>query len=77
MDSSIPIKFDVEVLFHRAAVGAVEAALTATHGQFYARTFLEDYGVAIDRVVRQRLRGRSVAQVALDLHALNRLQLRP
>lgn len=76
MESSIPINFDVEVLLHRAVVRAVETVLTATHGSFYARTFLEDHSVAIDRVVTQRLHGRSVSQVALDLHSLNKLQLR-
>lgn len=72
MDSAIPIKFEVEALLRRTAVRAVEAELTATHGQFFARAFLEDHSTAIERLVRRLLLGRSVAQVALYLHTLNR-----
>lgn len=76
MNNSNPIEFGVEVLMHHTALRVVEAALTTTHGPDYARIFLEDHCIAIDRAVRQWRRGRSEAQVASDLHALNRLLLR-
>lgn len=76
MDSSTPIKFDIEVLLHRAAMRAVEAALTTTHGAVFSRAFLDDHRAAIDHVVRQRLHGCGEAQAAVLLKSLNKPLLR-
>jgi hypothetical protein len=60
MNPSPTIMFDVEVLLHHTTVCAVEAALTATHGPLFARAFLDDHRIAIDRLVRQLVRCCSV-----------------
>jgi hypothetical protein len=67
MSSNKPIQlaFDSAYLIH--ARSAVQDALTRTHGQDYARSFVQEYGDAIERAIRTRLHGRLGAIVELEL----------